>query len=182
MRPLIREIRPEDARAFLEVHRAAVRGHASKDYSSEVIEAWAPMPITAQHVEGVRSNPDGEYRLGAEIGGRLVGIGVVQKNELRACYVTPSASRRGVGSALLREIERAAREQGTTYFKADSSLTAEPFYRSNGYLVRERGEHVLHNGQRMACVKMRKYVALQKNLEFRTETPRSRKSVVIRPE
>ena len=82
MRPLICEIRPEDARAFLEVHHAAVRGHASKDYSSEVIEAWAPMPITAQQVEGVRSNPDGEYRLGAEIGGRLVGIGVVQKNEL----------------------------------------------------------------------------------------------------
>jgi len=163
MRPLIREIRPEDARAFLEVHHAAVRGHASKDYSSEVIEAWAPMPITAQHVEAVRSNPDGEYRLGAEIGGRLVGIGVVQKNELRACYVTPSASRRGVGSALLREIERAAREQGTTYLEADYSLTAEPFYRSNGYLVRERGEHVLHNGQRMACVKMRKYVALQKS-------------------
>ena len=117
MRPLIREIRPEDARAFLEVHHAAVRGHASKDYSSEVIEAWAPMPITAQQVEGVRSNPDGEYRLGAEIGGRLVGIGVVQKNELRACYVTPSASRRGVGSALFREIERAAREQGTTYLE-----------------------------------------------------------------
>ena len=93
----------------------------------------------------------------------MVGIGVVQKNELRACYVTPSASRRGVGSALLRAIERAAREQGTTYLEADSSLTAEPFYRSNGYLVRERGEHVLHNGQRMACVKMRKNVALRKS-------------------
>ena len=169
-RLLIREIRPEDARAFLEVHHAAVRGLASKDYSSEVIEAWAPMPITTQHVEAVQSNPDGEYRLVAEIDGRLVGIGciVVQKNELRACYITPSASRRGVGSALLREIERAAREQGMTYLEAESSLTAEPIYSSKGYLIRERGEHVLRNGQRMACIKMRKTIALRTNSDDRS--------------
>jgi GNAT superfamily N-acetyltransferase len=160
---LIREMRPEDARAFLEVHHAAVRDLASKDYSSEVIEAWAPMPITTRHVEAVQSNPDGEYRLVAEIDGRLVGIGciVAEKNELRACYVMPSASRKGVGSALLREIELAAREQGSTYLEAESSLTAAPFYSSNGYQVRERGEHVLRNGQRMACIKMRKTIALQ---------------------
>jgi putative acetyltransferase len=160
---LIREIRPEDARAFLEVHHAAVRGLASTDYSSEVIEAWAPMPITPQHVEAVQSNPDGEYRLAAEIDGWLVGIAciVAERNELRACYVTPSASRRGVGSALLREIEQAAREHGSTYLEAESSLMAAPFYSSNGYQVLERGEHVLHNGQRMASIKMRKTIALQ---------------------
>jgi putative acetyltransferase len=152
---LIREIRPEDARTFLEIHHAAVRGLASKDYASQVIEAWAPMPITLHHVEDVQSNAEGEYRLAAEIDGQLAGISCIlaEKNELRACYVTPSASRRGIGSALLREIERAAREQGLTYLVADSSLTAEPFYRSNGYQV-----CVLHNGQRMACVKMRKAI------------------------
>jgi putative acetyltransferase len=162
-RLLIRAIRPEDARAFLEVHHAAVRGLASKDYSSEVIETWAPMPKTTQNVGAVQSNPDGEYRLVAEIDGRLVGISciVAEKNELRACYVSPSASRRGVGSALLREIERAAREQGSTYLDAESSLTAAPFYKRNGYLVRERGEHVLQNGQRMACIKMRKAIGLR---------------------
>jgi hypothetical protein len=67
---LIRPMRPEDARAFLEVHHAAVRGLASRDYSPEVIEAWAPLPVTARYVEAVRSNPDGEYRLFAEIDGR----------------------------------------------------------------------------------------------------------------
>jgi hypothetical protein len=30
---------PEDARTFLEIHHAAVRGIAAKDYSSAVIEA-----------------------------------------------------------------------------------------------------------------------------------------------
>jgi putative acetyltransferase len=44
-RPLvvIREMRSEDARAFLDVHHAAVRGIAAKDYPLAVIEAWAPM-------------------------------------------------------------------------------------------------------------------------------------------
>jgi len=154
-------MRSEEGRAFLEVHHAAVRGLAGKDYPSEVIEAWAPMPITAQHVQAVKSNPDGQYRLVAEMDGRLVGIGVVRKSELRACYVTPSASRRGVGSALLLEIERAAREQGATHLEAESSLTAEPFYSRNGYLIHERCEHVLRNGQPMACVKMQKTIALQ---------------------
>jgi len=92
-----------------------------------------------------------------------VGIGgmVAENNELRACYVSPLVSRRGVGSALLLEIERAAREQGSPYLDADASLTAAPFYSSNGYLVRERGERVLHNGQRMACIRMRKTIASQ---------------------
>src|SRR5271157_6658813 len=38
----IREMRQEDARAFLEVHHLAVRGLAAADYPAEVIEAWAP--------------------------------------------------------------------------------------------------------------------------------------------
>ncbi len=150
-------MRPEDARAFLEVHHLAVRGLAAADYSSQVIEAWAPWPITAEHADFVRSNAEGEYRLVAENGGRIVGIGclVARKYELRACYVLPSASRNGVGTATLRALERAARDQGATALEVDASLNAEPFYRSRGYEVCGRGEHVLNNGARMACVRMR---------------------------
>jgi putative acetyltransferase len=151
-------MRPEDARAFLEVHHLAVRGLTAAEYPPEVIEAWAPWPITEEHVDFVRSNAEGEYRLVAENGGRIVGIGclVVRKNELRACYVLPSATRNGVGTAILRALERAARHQGATVLEADASLNAEPFYRTNGYEVCGRGEHVLNSGVRMACVRMRK--------------------------
>jgi GNAT superfamily N-acetyltransferase len=155
---VVREMRPEDARAFLEVHHAAVRGIAAKDYPPAVIEAWAPMPVTKDAIGLVRANSDREFRLIAEIGGRVVGIGaaVFENLELRACYVAPAASRKGVGSALVKEIERAAREQRVPRLDLDSSVTAECFYRTVGYEVVERGEHFLGNGQRMACVKMRK--------------------------
>ena len=159
-RPLvvIREMRAEDARAFLDVHRAAVRGISAKDYPLAVIEAWAPMPLTDDAIERVRANPDKEYRLIAEIEGRVVGIGaaVFEIAELRACYIAPDAGRKGVGSALVKEIELAAREQGVRRLELDSSVTAESFYRREGYEVISRGEHVLRNGQQMACVKMRK--------------------------
>ena len=158
MSVLIREMRAEDARTFLEVHHAAVRGLAAKDYPREVLDAWAPLPILDQHVEKVRENPDGELRLVAELDGRIIGIGclIAGNADLRACYVAPHAHRRGVGSAIVGAIERAAREQGAAHLDVDSSMTAEPFYAALGYEARERGEHILANGQRMACVKMRK--------------------------
>jgi putative acetyltransferase len=155
---VVREMRSADVRAFLEVHHAAVRSTAVVDYPLAVIDAWAPMPLTEEAAEQVRANRDNEYRLVAEIDGQVVGIGalVFESSELRACYVSPAAGRRGVGSALVQEIERAACERGLSVLEPDSSITAEAFYRKQGYKVRERGEHILRNGQRMVCVKMQK--------------------------
>jgi putative acetyltransferase len=155
---VIREMRPEDAPAFLAVHHAAVRSIAAKDYPPAVIEAWAPMPVNEGAIEQVRANLDKEYRVIAEIGSRVVGIGAAdfQIAELRACYVAPDAGGKAVGLALVKEIERAAREQGVPHLELDSSLTAELFYQAAGYEAIERSEHILHNGQRMACVRMRK--------------------------
>ena len=104
------------------------------------------------------ANPDNEVRIVAEIDDEIVGIGalVLEKFELRACYVTPNASRNGVGSALVWEIEKIALNHGLEKLQLDSSLSAVPFYCALGYAVSEHGEHVLHSGQRMACVKMEK--------------------------
>jgi putative acetyltransferase len=83
-------MRPEDARAFLEVHHAAVHEIAARDYPSTVIEAWAPLPLTEDAIKPVRLNPDGEYRLIAEIDVRIVGIGVQFRN-------SPALNPRSVG-------------------------------------------------------------------------------------
>jgi putative acetyltransferase len=153
----IREMRPQDARSFLEIHHAAVRGLAATDYPSSVVEAWAP-PITDQSVERFLANRDGELRLVAEIGGDPVGIGaiVISNSELRACYVAPSAARRGVGSALVARIEQIAREHGLAYLDLESSITAEPFYLALGYHVESRGELFIAPRVPMVAIKMRK--------------------------
>lgn len=154
----VRLMRPEEARRFLQIHRESVRGIAAKDYPTAVIDAWAPLPITEDMVERFLSNRDQEIRWIAEIDGQPVGIGalVLSNAELRACYVVPHAARRGVGRALVAEIERTAREHGLTYLRVTSSVTAEPFYAALGYVVEERGELVLGSGIPMAAITMGK--------------------------
>jgi putative acetyltransferase len=154
---VVREMRSEEARTFLEIHRAAVRDIAARDYPSFVIETWAP-PITEERLNRFLVNRDGEIRLLAFIGAEPVGIGaiVVAGAELRACYVSPSATRRGVGTALVSRIERIAREHGLDHLELESSVTAEPFYAALGYEIVNRGEYLLAPRVRMAATKMRK--------------------------
>lgn len=155
---VIREMRDYDARAFLEVHHAAVRRLAARDYPAEIIEAWAPLPITSDAVEAVTANPENEIRFVADSDDLLIGLAclVMANNELRVYYVAPDVARTGVGKALLMRIEETARNAGIKFLLTDSSLTAEPFYRSQGYKVTEYGNHLLNGRWSMACVKMRK--------------------------
>lgn len=154
----VRPMRFEEARRFLEIHHESVRGIAAKDYPAAVIDCWAALPITQEIVDRFLINRDDEIRLMAEMNGQTVGVGalVLKNSELRACYILPSAARRGVGTALVMQIEQIAREHGASHLQLQSSLTAEPFYTALGYVVEERGEHVLGAGVPMAAVKMRK--------------------------
>lgn len=153
----VRRLRAEEARKFLEVHHAAVHGLASGHYPGEVLADWAPLPITESAVARFIENPDREIRLVAEVSGEIVGVGaLVLMSELRACYVDPRWVRRGVGSAIVGEIECIAREFGAIHLEFDGSVNAEAFYLSLGYSVTARGQHTLRSGQAMACVKMRK--------------------------
>lgn len=151
----VRELRPDEDATFRQIHHAAVHGLAAGHYSQEILDKWSA-PIR----EGGPAQPrrEGQVRLVAELDGEPVGIGALfpDKSELDAVYVLPSAARKGVGTALVREIERIAVERGVKRLHLDASLNAEPFYLAMGYAVVERGEHVLNSGQRMACVRMAK--------------------------
>lgn len=159
MSVFVRPLRDDEARTFLEIHGRSVRGLAAAHYAADVIAAWAgPAPISDETVRRFLRNPDHEIRLLAELNGQPVGLGavVVDNTELRACYVVPEAARRGVGSALVQEMERIARDRGLTHLELHASVNAEPFYAALGYEAGERGDHILRSGLRMAAVKMRK--------------------------
>jgi putative acetyltransferase len=151
----VRPMRPDEGLTYLEIVNSAIRGLAAGHYAPEVIEGWI-VPPTDENLRDLVQNPDGEIRLIAELDGAIAGIGalVVAGSELRACYVAPDAARRGCGSALVREIERIAREHRLTRLYLASSLNAEQFYAAHGYRVRERSVVVLRNGHRMPAVWM----------------------------
>lgn len=153
----VRPLRAGEGGAYLEIVNSAIRGLAVSHYAPDAIEGWV-VPVTDETIRDLMLNREHEIRLVAELDGKPVGIGalVVERSELRACYVSPQAARRGCGSALVREIERLARENGLTHLDLAASINAEPFYAAHGYGVRERSDVVLSNGHRMAAVWMGK--------------------------
>jgi len=157
-----RPARREEWAAVLTVHQRAIHEIACVDYPQAILDVWHP-PAPVSDDEGKRVDFDqkiarGAFVVVAEIDGCIAGFGeiVPAKCELQAVYVNPDFKRRGVGQAILAELERVAREKSVPYLQMDSSLTAEPFYLANGYRIVERGLHTLGNGAKMACVKMRK--------------------------
>ena len=157
MAVIVRPMRPDEGRTFLDIHARSVRGLAAQHYPPEVIDGWAAR-VTDESIRGLMRNQDSEIRLLAELDGEPVGLGalVLSTSELRACYVAPKAARKGVGAALVAEIERIAREHGLASLELESSINAEPFYAALGYAVVERSEHVFRSGLPMAAVRMRK--------------------------
>lgn len=135
---VIREMRDNDAWAFLEIH-PAVRGLAARDYPPEIIEAWAPLPVTSRAVEAVTANPENEIRFVAESDGRLIGLSclVIANKELRACYVAPDVARMGAGKALLKRIEETAQSTGVKCLHIDSPRLNHSEPRVRGHGIRE---------------------------------------------
>lgn len=156
---VIRAMGSNDARAVLELHAAAVQRLAAGCYSQAILDAWAAAPVDDELVAFFQRNPDGETRIVAERGGRIVGFAalVAVTSELRACYVHPDAARSGVGRCLVRRLEDIARAAGLQKLWLEASLNAAPFYRALGFRSLGRGSHQLHRSGRdipMPCVKM----------------------------
>ena len=154
---VVRALRDDELRSYIEIVNNSIMGLAASHYAAEVIQNWL-VPITDQTLTDLTMNEDHEIRLVAELRGQLAGIGalVVERSELRACYVLPSVARQGVGRALVNEIEAVARANGLEHLELAASLNAEPFYAALGYCVRERSDVALRNGFRMDAVWMRK--------------------------
>lgn len=152
----IRELRHGEERLFLELHARSIRGLAAGHYPPELIDAWC-VPPTEDYLDQFIKNPDHELRLFAEIDGRVVGLAalVLEDSELRACYVVPEAVRKGVGTALVREMERRAAAHQLDHLELLSSINAEPFYAALGYRSEGCIEQVMR-GHPMATVKMSK--------------------------
>jgi putative acetyltransferase len=155
----VREAVETDAEAVARVLFEAIHGSASRYYSSEVIASWARVPdeLRCSQIRRAIAGTD-ELCLVAEHKGEVVGFGsiVPSLSELRALYVRTDVGRRGVGAAILHDLERMAVARGLSELHMDASINAEVFYQRHGYQVIERGEHRLANGAQMACVKMRK--------------------------
>lgn len=78
--------------------------------------------------------------------------------KVRAIFVHPEFSRKGLGSLILATVEEAARSAGFRRFEMGSTLTGVALYRLRGYVETERVAVPLRNGEVLPVVKMVKSV------------------------
>lgn len=159
----IRQANESDVEAIRAAHRRSILDLAAKDYPPEVITEWgsdqSPRAIE-KHKDSIRTK--NELVWVAEISGKIEGFSalVPSINELRAVYVTGSAARRGVGTALLKALESKARKLGLRKLRMHSSVTAQKFYEKNGYQNLGSGSHTMRSGREMACFIMEKSLSV----------------------
>jgi GNAT superfamily N-acetyltransferase len=85
---------------------------------------WTPLQFVARNTEGL------------EIGGVLGGIGCWNGLEISILWVKEEYRKQGLGSEMLKYIEKVAIENGATISMLDTfDFQAEGFYLKNGYNI-----------------------------------------------
>jgi putative acetyltransferase len=159
MKISIRPAHIEDARNTVQAHFNSVHGTGAQFYPKAICEEWSP-PLTDKRVKEFEDAivSTTEVVFVAEVDGQIAGFAsIVPKNgELRAVYVDPRYGRQGIGKQLLDKVEAEARARGIRKLVMDASLSAEAFYKSQGYVEISCIEHTLSSGGKTRAVKMAK--------------------------
>jgi N-acetylglutamate synthase-like GNAT family acetyltransferase len=125
----IRDFESQDARAVSFVIRETMRISNNNDYSLDIleplIEYFSPEKIIQLSKE--------RRCLIAEKDGQIVGTIAIEAAELCTFFVHPDFQRKGIGTKLLKAVEKSAFADGIRKIKVDSSITAVPFYKKSGY-------------------------------------------------
>jgi putative acetyltransferase len=97
----------------------------------------------------------------AEDRGLLLGFCILDSTEgfINATYINPTASRHGIGRALVKAAEAAAQAAGLTRIRLNSTLNAVAFYECLGYLRGDMASNRLPTGVELPCVTMSKALA-----------------------
>ena len=156
----IEYVAPEMAETIVRIHHNAVhQGTAWQFYPKEILNDWSP-PITRDRIIGFKQKMIESHAVGliAYVNGEPLGFGIIDIDQKRigAIYVKAAFTKLRIGSRLLEELEKIARQNGLTRLQLDSSINAQTFYQSHGYIQIAEDFFCLPNGKRMACVKMTK--------------------------
>ena len=122
---LLRDMEPTDVRVCQRIHAAATMSSYGRIYTW--LQAIVEDPATPLE--------DTEWNIVAELEGRVVGYASVTRRHLENLFVDPGVQGRGVGAALLREVEARIPGPGPiTLHCLQVNLDARRFYERNGYL------------------------------------------------
>ena len=130
----MRQGRAPDARRLHDLHTASVRAFCRGHYTSEVIDAW----LANRRPESYLPPIDRGDLFVVEDNSHIVGFGEAVRGMIIAVYVDPGSVRHGVGSAIMHQALKVARQEHHTAIRLESTLNAIGFYERFGFREVER--------------------------------------------
>ena len=127
----IRRAEAADEEALASIRRRAILALAVPAMSREQAERWATRGAADRVARAMR-----EHDVWVAVEGAAIGWVEVDRDRIAALYVSPSCSRRGVGSALLAHGETSIQSSGYAIARLESSQNALDFYLRRGYVRR----------------------------------------------
>jgi len=138
-----------DRAAIARLHEASIRQIARSHYTADEIDSWA------NGIHPDRYSLDEDFFV-AEVDGVIVAFGQRKGEEIRAVYVHPDHTGRGLGRRLMDQLERNARAEGAERLFLNSSLNGEAFYETCGFRRVGEATHPTRGGIAIRCTMMEK--------------------------
>ena len=150
----IRRATDQDRQGIWIVHARAIREVCSQSYSEEQVTSWSGLLSPASYVAAIRER----FLVVCEDANSIAGFGQLNQasGEVEAVSVLPDRQREGIGTALLRSLEEAARAAGLTQLSLSATTNAVSFYEQAGYTRGASAVHRLPNGVDLPCIRMSK--------------------------
>ena len=124
----IRRAKATDEEALASIRRNAILVLAVSAMSMEQAEQWSTRAGADRIVRAIR-----DHTVWVAVEGDVIGWVEVDQGRVAALYVSPSCSRRGVGSALLGRAENSIQSSGYSTARLESSQNALDFYLRRGF-------------------------------------------------
>ncbi|RMX49388.1 hypothetical protein pdam_00018225 [Pocillopora damicornis] len=166
----IRNAIETDVEEIYRIHTEAIKKKCSTRYGAEDVSAWVARQEKAKYLPFIVANEI----IVAEIvqSRRVVGFGHLTADtgadsdetadgkamQIRGLFADPDCGVKGVGTALVKELENRAKEFGAVRVKANSSLNAVEFYKKCGFFALDITRHQISEQSCLQCQKMIKYL------------------------
>jgi putative acetyltransferase len=171
----IRGYQIRDTEAIMQLFYDTVHEVNNRDYSLDQVDAWAPKHADveawkqslsskltdvaeADVAEADVAEADVAEAEGAEVEGAIVGFAELETTgHIDRFYCHKNWQRKGVGTQLLKQLESKAVSLGIKRLFVEASITAQPFFISQGFVVIKQQE-VERRGQKFINFVMEKFM------------------------
>ena len=153
----IRDLSDGEEPTLWELFHSTIRNVNINDYTESQVRAWAPDEVDpdvwARKMRAIRP-----FVVEAE--GEIVGYSDLQPDGLiDHLFVHHRWQHRGIGRALMSEIENRARHKGIARLETHASVTARPFFEAFGFTV-TREQLLELRGERLQNFVMHREITL----------------------